>query len=51
MGDEISSFDAYVDPSQNVLINGVLDIECKIVPQGILREINVNLSFVNPQNK
>lgn len=50
MGDEISDFDAYVDPSQNVLLNGVLDIQCKIIPQGILREINVNLSFVNPQN-
>lgn len=51
MGDEISGFEAYVNPSQNVLLNGVLDIECKIIPQGILREINVNLSFVNPQNK
>lgn len=50
MADEISSFDVYVNPDQDVLTTGVMDVDCKIVPQGILREINVNLSFSNPQN-
>lgn len=48
MGDEISSFSSYVNPAQDVLTTGRLDISCKIVPQAILREINVNLSFSNP---
>ncbi len=48
MSDEISSFSAYVNPAQDILSTGSLSIQCKIVPQGILREINVNLSFNNP---
>jgi len=50
MADEISSFDAYVNPDQDILATGVMDVDCKIVPQGLLREIKVNLSFSNPQN-
>ena len=48
MGNQISSFTAYVDPSQNILSTGKLEIDCKLVPLGVLREIQVNLSFENP---
>ena len=48
MGNKISSFTAYVDPSQNILSTGKLEIDCKLVPLGVLREIQVNLSFENP---
>ena len=48
MGDEISSFTSYINPAQDVLTTSCLEISCKIVPQGILREIKVNLSFSNP---
>lgn len=48
MGNQISSFTAYVDPAQNILSSGKLTIECKLVPLGMLREIQVNLSFDNP---
>lgn len=48
MGNQIGSFTAYVDPSQNILSTGKLEIDCKLVPLGVLREIQVNLSFENP---
>lgn len=48
MGDEISSFSAYIDPNQNILANGRMTISCKIVPLATLREITVNLSLNNP---
>lgn len=48
MGGEVSSFTAYIDPSQNILANGRMDIACKIVPLATLREITVNLSLENP---
>lgn len=48
MGAEISSFSAYVDPSQNILSSGALAISGKIVPQGVIKEINFGLSFSNP---
>lgn len=48
MGNQISSFTAYVNPAQNVLSTGKLEIDCKLVPLGVLREIQVNLSFENP---
>lgn len=50
MSDEISSFTAYIDPDQNVLANGVMNVVCKIVPLATLREITVNLSLNNPAN-
>lgn len=50
MSGEISSFTAYIDPSQNILATGNLTITCKIVPKGTLREITVNLSLHNPAN-
>lgn len=51
MSGEISSFAAYIDPSQNILASGNLTISCKIVPMGTLREITVNLSLNNPANQ
>lgn len=48
MAGEISGFTAYIDPAQNVLATGRMDVTCKIVPLATLREINVNLSFNNP---
>lgn len=48
MGNQISEFSAYVDPAQNILSTGRLTIDCKLVPQGIIRVITVNLSFSNP---
>lgn len=48
MGDEMSSFTAYIDPNQNILTNGQMTITCKIVPLATLREITVNLSLNNP---
>lgn len=48
MGNQISSFTAYVNPAQNILSTGKMEIDCKLVPLGILREIQVNLSFENP---
>ena len=51
MGGQISDFEAYVDPRQNVLSSGQFNIECGISPQGVLRTINVNLGFTNPALK
>lgn len=48
MGDQMSSFTAYIDPNQNILANGQMTITCKIVPLATLREITVNLSLNNP---
>lgn len=51
MNGEISSFDAYINPDQNILSSSCMDVSCKIVPKGILREINVTLGFENPALK
>lgn len=48
MSGEFSSFAAYIDPVQNILANGRMEITCKIVPLATLREITVNLSLENP---
>ncbi len=48
MDGQISSFSAYVDPDQNILSTSRLDIECSFVPMGVLKNINVLLSFTNP---
>lgn len=48
MAGEISSFSAYINPAQNILANGQMDVVCEIVPTGTLRHINVNLSLKNP---
>ncbi len=48
MSGEISSFEAYINPDQNIMSSGQMEINCTIVPTAILRKINVNLSFNNP---
>lgn len=48
MNGQISSFKAYIDPAQNILSSGTLEIKCSIVPLGLLTNININLSFTNP---
>lgn len=48
MGNQISKFTASINPAQNILSSGKLTIDCKLVPLGLLREIQVNLAFDNP---
>ena len=48
MANEISSFTAYINPAQNIISSGSMEINLTIVPTAILKEINVNLSFTNP---
>ncbi len=48
MDGQISSFSAYVNPEQNILSTSTLEIECSIVPVGVLKTINVTLGFTNP---
>ncbi len=48
MDGQISSFKAYVNPDQNILSTSRLEIECSIVPLGVLKNIHVLLSFSNP---
>ncbi len=43
--DEISGFGVYVNPNQNVLATGTLEISVEIVPIGVARNIVLNLSF------
>lgn len=48
MEGQISSFKAYVDPEQNILSSSTLQVECSLVPLGVLKTIEVLLSFSNP---
>lgn len=48
MADEISSFSAYVDASQNVLSTGKITVKASIVPVGYTKTIEVLLGFTNP---
>lgn len=48
MDGQISSFKAYVNPAQNILSTSTLQVECSIVPLGVLKTIKVLLSFSNP---
>ena len=48
MDGEISAFNAYVDPNQNILSGLPLDIVLNITPKGYLNPIKVSLGFVNP---
>ncbi len=51
MEGEISAFDSFVDPAQNILSSSRMAVGCKITPRGILRDIIVNLGFENPALK
>ena len=48
MDGQISSFKAYVNPAQNILSTSTLQVECSIVPLGVLKTIKVLLAFSNP---
>lgn len=48
MDGQISSFDAYIDPTQNILATGNLQVSASIVPMGVINRINVDLAFSNP---
>ncbi len=48
MSGQISDFEAYIDPAQNVLSTGTINVSCAITPLGVVDQINVNLSLTNP---
>lgn len=48
MNGEISNFEAYIDPAQNILSVPRLNIVLRITPVGYLSQINVYLGFKNP---
>ena len=48
MGGEISSFESYIDPSQNILSVARLNIVLRITPVGYMTNIVVSLGFKNP---
>ncbi|WP_276380945.1 DUF2586 domain-containing protein [Flavobacterium sp. H4147] len=45
---EVSSFDVYVDPKQNILATSELKVKAEITPVGTARKIMVDLGFKNP---
>lgn len=45
---EVSAFDVYVDPKQNILATSELKIKAEITPIGTARKITVDLGFKNP---
>lgn len=47
---EISGFDVYVNPDQNILATGNLYIEYTIIPTGTARAITNTIGFRNPFN-
>jgi len=45
---EVSAFDVFVDPSQNILATSELRIRAEVTPVGTARRIIVDLGFRNP---
>ncbi|MEN2400587.1 DUF2586 domain-containing protein [Flavobacterium sp. MC2016-06] len=45
---EVSAFDVYVDPKQNILATSELKVKAEITPIGTARKILVDLGFQNP---
>ncbi|KQB39463.1 DUF2586 domain-containing protein [Flavobacterium aquidurense] len=45
---EVSDFDVYVDPKQNILATSELKVKAEITPIGTARKITVDLGFKNP---
>ncbi|WP_394775417.1 DUF2586 domain-containing protein [Flavobacterium sp.] len=45
---EVSDFDVYVDPKQNILATSELRVKAEITPLGTARKIMVDLGFKNP---
>jgi len=50
MSGQISSVTVFIDPKQNILSSGAMNVVVKIIPKGVLSAINVDLSFSNPAN-
>jgi hypothetical protein len=48
MADELNSFSVYINPDQNVLSTSKMNITLRIVPFGYIREIVIDLGFINP---
>jgi hypothetical protein len=48
--EEVSAIDVYVNPAQNILQSGELQVEFAITPVGVARKIKAVLGFVNPFN-
>lgn len=48
MVDEISRFNSYVNPNQNILSGAPVEIQLSIVPKGYLNPIKVIIGFSNP---
>lgn len=42
---ELSGFEVKIDPNQSVLSSSKLNIAVKLIPMGVLRQINVNIGF------
>ncbi len=47
---EASAVDVYVDPDQDILATDKLEVQLRITPVGIAKEIIVTLGFQNPAN-
>lgn len=47
---EISGFDAWCDPDQDILSTDTLTVNIQIVPTGVARTISVPIGFSNPFN-
>ncbi len=47
---EVSDFDIYIDPSQDVLGTSELKVQFTLVPTGTARKISVTIGFSNPFN-
>lgn len=45
---EISDFEVFIDPDQNVLANDRIDIVVRVTPVGYTKAIEVSLGFKNP---
>lgn len=45
---EVSAFDVFVDPAQNILATSELRIKAEVTPVGTARKIIVDLGFKNP---
>ena len=45
---EISAFEAYIDPKQNILSVPILNVVLRITPVGYMSQIIVSLGFKNP---
>jgi len=48
MTGEISGFESYIDPSQNILSSPRLNVVLRITPKGYMTDIIVSLGFKNP---